>query len=271
MRKFVAIALIAVAVLGVGVLIFAGSIMRTAVEKSGTYALGVETKLDSCSLSPVAGQVGLQGLQIADPAGFKGPYFLRLERAQLNVGAASLLRDVVEAPSFELDGLDMYLERANGHTNYGAILDSLEKLGGSKDKPAKGKPAEGGGKKFIVRDVRLRNLRVHTDFLPELGSIATASVTLPEVHLKNIGTAEGGASVAELVGALVQAVLKAAVEAGVGLPKSLLEDISGALTKLDSQNYKDLEQQLAGNVGGDPVSTSKAIEGFGQDLKKLVK
>ena len=267
MRKFVVISLIAIAVLCAGVLIFAGTLMRTAVEKSGTHALGVETKLDSCSLSPVAGQVGLEGLQVANPAGFKGPYFLRLEQAKLSVATSSLLGEVVDTQAFELDGLDMYLERANGHTNYGKILDSVEKLGGPKGKPAKEQPAEGGGKKFIVRDVHLRNLRVHTDFLPELGSVGAATVELPDVHLENIGSATGGVSVSELVGALVQAVLSQAVKSG-GLPKGLISDLSGSLAKLDSQAFKDLEKQLEGKSGGD---ASKAIESFGNELKKLIK
>lgn len=260
-RKLVLIALLLVIVAVAGVMMFAGSLVRAGVEKGGTYALGVDTKLESASVSPVAGNVGLKGLQIANPSGFKGPYFLRLERADMSVSTASLMKDVVEAKSFELDGVDLYLERANGKTNYGELLDALKKLeSGEKKKPEKGEPA-GGGKKFIVRDVRLKNLRVHSDFLPELGSVAKVAVAIPEVHLENVGTAEGGASVSELISELLQAVLAAAVQAGGDiLPKDLLKDVSGSLGKLGGDTLKELEKQLGKGLGG-----------LGKELDKVFK
>jgi hypothetical protein len=268
-RKFVVIALVVVLALCVVALFVADSVMRAAVEQGGTYALGVDTKLDGASLAPIAGQVELKGLQVANPSGFNGPYFLRLADAKLQVTTASLLGDVVEAPSFELEGLDMYIERANGHTNYGAILDALKKLESQGGKPAKsggkGQASEGAGKKFIVRDVRLRNLRVHTDLAPELGAVSKAALTIPEVHLTNIGTADGGASVSELVSALVQAVLSAAVQAGGDLPKALLNDISSSLSKLDAKSFKDLEKQINSGEAG------QAIGDLGKDLKKVFK
>ena len=268
MRKFVVITLIVLVAVCVVALFFVDSAMRSAVEQGGTHALGVDTKLDSASLAPISGQVGLKGLEIANPPGFKGPYFLRLADAKLNVSTSSLFGDVIDAPSFELEGLDLYVERATGHTNYGTILDALKKLESAEGKPAKGdkgKASEGGGKKFIVRDVRLRNLRVHTDLAPELGSLSKAAVTIPEVHLTNIGTADGGASVSELVSALVQAVLSAAVQAGGDLPKSLLNDISGSLSKLDAKSFKDLEKQIGSGDAG------KAIGDLGKGLEKIFK
>ena len=260
MRKLVIALLVLAALCGVG-LFFAGSLVRAAVEKGGKYALGVDTKLDGASLSPLAGRVGLSGLQIANPAGFKGPYFLRLDSAQLHVATASLMKDVVEVPSFELDGFDVYLERANGHTNYGELLDALKRLETSGGQTSKPTDATGSGKKFIVRDVRLENLRVHTDVLPELGATGKVAVTIPLVHLTNVGSAEGGASVAELVGALVEAVLAATVEAGGGvLPKNLLGDLSGSLSKLRGSGLEQLGKQIG-----------SGLEGLGKALDKLFK
>jgi hypothetical protein len=260
-RKLLLIALLLVIVAIGGVMLFAGSLVRAGVERGGKYALGVDTKLDSASVSPMSGHLGLHGLEIANPSGFKGPYFLRLESADMNVSTASLTKDVVEAKSFLLDGIDLYLERANGKTNYGELLDSLKKLESKdKKKPAKGEPEE-GGKKFVIRDVRLTNLRVRSDFLPELGSVAKVAVTIPEIHLEDVGNAEGGASVSEVISELLQAVLAAVVKAGGSiLPTDLVKDVTVGLGSLGG----DALEKLGKGIGG-------ALDGLGKGLDKVFK
>jgi hypothetical protein len=254
-------------VLATALVLALDSIVAAAVAKGGQYALGVPTRAGGVALRPFAGEVGVSRLEVSNPPGFRSPYFLRLERAALAVAPASLLEDVVEVPSISLDGLEVYLERGEKGTNYGAILASLERFESKEKRPAEGE--EAGGKKFVVREVVLTDLSVHTDLVPELGSAAKTALTIPEIRLHDVGNAEGGASVAELTAELVRAVLAAVLSAGGELlPDDLLQDLERGLTRLGAEELRALRDQIGGSLGG----LGKGLkEGAGKTLGELEK
>ena len=62
----------------VGVYLSLGSIVKTAVQKGGTHALGVETTLSSASVNLFGGDLGLNELAVRNPPGFEEEYFLQM-------------------------------------------------------------------------------------------------------------------------------------------------------------------------------------------------
>jgi hypothetical protein len=259
-------------VLGLLVLVLAGwlaldSAVETAVEKGGTYALGVDTKLGSADASVVRGDVTLKKLEIANVPGFEAPFFLQVGRTSLDVSPASLMKDTVEVPSFQLDDVEVHLERTTKGTNYDAILESLKRFEGKdKSQPAEG---EGEGKKFIVREILIRNVVVHANVAPGvLGKSGHFSVTIPEIRLSNVGTGEGGQSIAKLTSELVKALLAAAVKAGAGVfPDGMLDGLSNALGNLG----RTLTDTLGGGLEKIGEGAGKALEGLGKELDKVFK
>jgi hypothetical protein len=245
LRAVVVIALLAVLAL-VLLFVFVDRAAKTAIEKGGTYALGVPTTLGEADIGLVSGRFALGDLVVANPAGFESPHFMRLGRGELELSLSSLTSDLVEVPSLVLDGLSLSLERKDGKANYDEILKHLEKAVGSDGKKAP--PAdEGSAKKFVIREIVLNNVRAEVQLLPVGGSLTKTTVTIPTIRLKNVGN--DGQSMSELFAAILDAVLRAVVDVGGDLlPKDLLNDLSKKLPDLGKQAL-ELTEKLGGSLG----------------------
>ncbi len=190
-----ALALIAAGI--AGFYIYFDSIAGAAIEKGCTQALGVETSVGWVRIGLLSGVFRLGGLNIANPAGFETDQFLHLGRAHFEVSLESLRGDTIVVPRFELDGIDISIEKAGGKTNYGVILGGQK---GSKpsDAPAPESGQE-GGKEFIVKEVLVRNIVARIDLGATTGKADRVEVKIPEIRLQNVDSAGAdGASVAEI-------------------------------------------------------------------------
>ncbi len=212
-------------------------LVKTAVSRGGEYALGTETELASADVGLHG--VGLQGLRVANPTGFDAPSFLELEEARLEVELASLRSETVVAPLFSLQGVDLYLERNEGQTNYGALLERLRQLGGPGDEA----PQEGGsGKSFRIDKVRVSDVTAHLDLLPVGGEHSRVQLQLPVLELDDVGS-DGGASIEQLFRQIVEAALQSTLEVGGDkIPAELLTDLRGELDRLQQALDAELQQ-----------------------------
>ena len=227
-----------------------GGLVATAVREGGEYALGTPTELDSAKVD--LNGVGLSGLSIQNPAGFRSPAFLTLGEARLEVDLASLRADTVVSPLFALDDLDLHLERSQGKTNYGELLEHLRQLDqGGADAPSSD---TGGGKAFRIDKVRLRGVTAHLDLLPIGGEATQLELELPEIELDDVGSEGAGASIGELFAQIVQEALQATIRAGGdAIPSELLDDLRGQL--------QGLEQAVGAELG----NAAEALEGEVRD------
>lgn len=269
MRKFLIVALLVALVVLVGGALALDGIIAAAVERGGKYALGVDTQLASADASLVGGELELERLEIANTKGFEAPYFLFVDHISVAVSTKSLLGDTIEVPKFELRDVEVHIERTRDGTNYEAILDSLKRF----ESKTPAEKQAGGGKKFIVRDVLIQNLVVHANVAPGvLGDAGKFSVTIPEIHLKDLGTAEGGQSIGELLGDLVKIVLSAALESGSGIfPEGLLTDLDGALISMGGAILETVRDQIGSGLEHLGKGAENLIEGVGDALDKVFK
>ena len=266
---FLVVAALIAAVLGID------AIARTAVEKGGTYALGVDTKLAKADIGLFQGTTELGGLTVANPPGFETTPFLGLGHAELAVTLSSLRGDVVEVPLFSLSDVAILLQKREGKTNYGVILDNLKRFESGQPPPEQEPQPKGEGKRFVIRKIEITNVSADIDLLPIGGEATRAKVTIPSITLENVGTAEGGASVSEIVSKVVKALLQATLEAGgkvVG--PELLADLKGKLNDLGLE---------AIHIGGDVQSeiekvspelgkqAGEVLKGVEKDLGGLLK
>src|SRR5687767_9294603 len=93
--RALAVIVVLVLVAVVAVVLGIDSIARKAIEKGGTYALGVDTKLAKADIGLFAGTTELGGLTVANPPGFEATPFLSLGHAELAVTLGSLQSDVI--------------------------------------------------------------------------------------------------------------------------------------------------------------------------------
>jgi hypothetical protein len=265
------------------------SLVKLGIEQGGTQAMGVTTKVDRVSVGLLSGKASLRGLSIANPAGFKQPEFFALTDGSLSVTPASLNSNVVEIPAIKLSGITMSLERTSKGTNYGVILDNLQKLsgGGNANKSS-------GGKQVVVREIELTNIRVIADLIGAPGELTKIEVPIDSIKLTDVGSGSDPKrmEVANVAATVVQAILQAVAERGVGLPPdfvgdlknrlSLLPQLGGGAFKFDAAvgQIKDLSGTV-GEVGKKVEETTKqvtdeakkaadGVKKIGDDLKNLI-
>ncbi len=256
----IALSLVALTVAGiVGFFIYFDTIVGAAIETGCTKALGVKTRVGWVRIGLLTGDFQIGRLRIDNPPGFETVHFFSFDRVHFEVPPASLREDTIVVRLFEIDGVDVSLETADGKTNYGVILANLERFSssGSADPSAKEAPVgdEGSGKGLVIREAVIRDITARIDLGKVEGDADRVEVEIPEIRLRpNQATGSAEASVAELTHVVVTAVLTAiAKKVPVAVAKGLLEGVSS----------------LGGVRLKIPGARSEAAGGLGAAAKKL--
>lgn len=251
---------IAALVAGAAVLLI-DKIAASAVESGGTYALGVPTKLDSADIGVVSGRVELDQLAVANPPGFHTPRFFGLAHAAFQLPPKQLLEDEVVIDEITLEGIDIALERADGKTNYGTLLDHLKHVS-PEAKEAKGEQ-EKAGKTFVIKKLVLRDIRATIDLVPPLPS---QSVTLSGIELHDVGTGGDGLEMAELFARVITEVLSQVVASAGNL---IPADLKGQLQKSLDAFSDDALHQMTKGFGKAGHGIQEGAKDVGKGIKKL--
>jgi hypothetical protein len=227
---------------------FLDSLVGTAIEKGSTYATGVETKVEGVDASFFSGRFGIDGLSLANPPGFRSEPFLVLGSARAHWQNGTLFSDTIEMDSFVLDGVDVNLERTGSGTNYGKILDHLEKLSsGETEKP----PAEKSARKLTIRKIEIKNVRagLHLSGVP-LAS-GSMEVKIPSIVIDDFRSdGETKEIVAKLTRALLKAILDEVLRLGKDVfPADLLQDLGENLDGLKGTVEERAKEALEGLEG----------------------
>ncbi|MFG0293645.1 MAG: hypothetical protein ACF8MJ_10920 [Phycisphaerales bacterium JB050] len=223
------------------------SIAKNGIEKGSTYALGVPTTLNSADVKVLSGEFAMNGLTVSNPEGFTTPHFLALGDGGVTVNLSSLRGDVVTLPTLTLDNISVYLQRADGNTNYGKIMENLKRFE-SGDTPADQPKAE-GGKGFIIDRVLITNVTVNIDLAPipgGIGELTKMEVVVPEIELTDLGKGDTKPmEMAEVAATIVKAILAAVAENAGQLPGDLGAQLQSGLAQLQSLDSLGIELEAA--------------------------
>jgi hypothetical protein len=231
---------------------------KAGIETAGTMALGVATTVDRVKIGILAGDFSMSGLQVANPSGFRSSHFLKLDDGAIDVSLGTLIQGTVEVPVLTLSGIHMNLVKESGQANFRTIIDNLAKFEATRNTPDA--PAEKGSrKKFIFREVLIRDVDVLIDLLPLGGKLTQLTVKIDELRLEDVG-AEGnrGETLARVTATVVRALLDAVIEKGETiLPPELLSELRekmGGLQPLKALRSIIKEPLLPGGGNG-PIRT----------------
>ena len=177
-----------------------GPIIKTGVETIGSQVAGVPITLEHARVSPFRGGANLKGLVVGNPEGYKSPSAFELGEVDVKVNLASLTTDTIEVERIHIKAPAFTYEGSLKGSNISKLLEQLE----SEEKPEPQKettPVEeksknqGPGKKVVINDFLLADATVKLT-LKELGG-KTMDLTLPQIHLTDIGKNSAGASLQE--------------------------------------------------------------------------
>lgn len=232
------IGLVLVLIIGVGVYLVlnAGNVIKAAVETLGPRYLGVPVSLASADVSVTEGSGELRGLEIGNPAGFQGPYAIRINRAAVTLDPSQISSSLIVLKAFDVDGADVAIVAKGKNTNLETIMKNLES--GPTAEPA---PAEepGSGVKMIIDRFDFTNARTSLDS----DVVGSKEVSIPDIHLTDIGRKSEGVTIREaakqLLRPIVQRATQVLVQEGLGVDQlkeqanqKLQEEIGTGLDRL---------------------------------------
>ena len=221
-------------VLAVAGLFWIDWLAKAGIEHAGTQALGVATTLDRIKIGLFSGNCTLAGFQVANPPGFKSSYFLRLDQGSLDMPLANLMQEVVEIDQLTLTGIHINLVRETERANFRTIMDNIRRFEAEKDKPEEKAADKRAGKKFIIHEVVIRDVKVNVDLLPIGGKLTQLNVPIEELRLQNVGSEKArGENLARITATVILAVLEAVISKGESiLPPEMLSELTQKLAEI---------------------------------------
>ncbi len=214
-------------------------VLARAIEHYGTEALGTKVRVGSVALSAREGRGTIEGLRVAQPAGFGSGDAFTLEEITLDLSAESLTKGgplVVDEIRVKLPRV-YFVVREDGTSNLAAIRDNLSR-GGADDARASGQEdGEAEPARLRVRRLDFEGGRIEAD-LTALG-IGTANAPLPPLHENDLGGPAGArpAEMAtEIASRFVTHAIATAVSSQIGRrTRQLLDpDSDGVRNLLDT-------------------------------------
>lgn len=229
--KVVAVLIILLILVVAGSLYFLGTIVKTGVEKAGPKVTKTDVKLSSAKLSVFSGSGELKNFSIANPEGYKTPDAIKVGSVAINVQPGSVMSDKVVVHSVKVLAPEITFEGNLGGNNLSKLLDNI-KGSSEKDKQATTKEEKSSQKKLQVDDFLITGAKVHV--ATSLLGDRSATLSIPEIHLTNLGQGSDGITAAQLAekvfGELVQSTLAAVTQQVGNLGKGATDMLKGATT-----------------------------------------
>ncbi|WP_321394618.1 AsmA family protein [Emcibacter sp.] len=200
--KKVAIGLIVVLLVILGVVFYFGSQASSIIQKTvvdyGPEVTGTSIGLEGVDVSFLGGTAGLSGLVIGNPAGFKSDHAFKLGSVDVALDVKSVMSDIIHIKEVRIDGADLIYEIGTKGNNISKLQNNVQQY------MAKFGSSDESTKSFVIDDIYVTGTKVQlaTDLLGGKG----AGLTLPDIHLEDIGKEGSGASGAEVMNKVLGAV-----------------------------------------------------------------
>jgi uncharacterized protein involved in outer membrane biogenesis len=206
-RILIGLVIIAV-VVGAAAIFFLGAIVKAGVEKVGPRVAKVPVKLDGATISLFNGHGKLKGFVVGNPEGYKSSEAIKVDSVAVDLVPRSVLADKVVIRSIKIVAPEITYETDLKGSNLQKILDNV---GGSaaQDEQAPTKEQQTTKTKLQVDELLITGGKVHV----AAALVGSATVPLPEIHLKDLGQGPDGITPAELSKKVLNAVLDATTKA----------------------------------------------------------
>lgn len=263
--KKIALAVVGVIVVLLAlVVIFRDLFIPVAVSNIGSFALGTEVKLEKFS-SSLTGKVDIQGLSVANPAGYHNPNAFVLERVYVDLSVLSLLTDEIVINKILVTGMQIDLEAKLNRTNLGELQKNVERLipAGGESAPEEEKPAE---EKKSQKQVVIGQLDINNNVISFSNSALhfSAKIPLVPISMTDIGRGQSVAeTVNEIFAKILTSVFDACSGAGAAIGNSLKD--AGAVIGDSAKNLGTAVGDSAKELGkGISDAAGKLFKQFGK-------
>ncbi len=208
MKKLAIIVLSLLLVLA-GIVVFvvsnAGSIIKEVIESTGPDYLGTTVSVGNIELSLTEGLCVVSDVEIGNPEGFDGDYAMRLDKISVVLDTDSLQSDVLVMKSVNITGASLHtIVKGTSDTNFKKIMDNID--------------AALGPQAPVSETDEFRMIIDKLDFVDADVSVSSAvlgetALTIPDIHLTDIGRKSNGATAGEVAKQLLAPISKRVLSA----------------------------------------------------------
>jgi hypothetical protein len=226
------------------------SIVKAGVESQGPKFTKTKVALGGVDASPFAGEISINDFLVGNPKGFKTSHAFKVTTVKVAVDLGSLTGETIHIREIVIDAPDIIYELGGGGSNLQTIQKNVAQAsggGGGKGKAA-AKGGGGEGPKVVIDNLYVRNLKVALS-TGMLGG-KTVPVTVPDIHLKDIGKDSKGGKGASLSEAAAK----------------VMDEITGSVTKAASainlDGLKKQAEELTKGAGGAAKGVTDGLKGL---------
>lgn len=202
-------------------------LVRDALVRYGSEVLQAPVSVGEVSIRLLDGQGEIRHLIIGNPRGFRMPQALQVEHVALSIDPWSLLDPVVRVRRLAVLAPTVTIEQGARRSNLETLRDNAERKVAGQGASA----TATGARKLVIETFSLTRARVEAGVA--LPGVKTLSATLPDVQLRDIGQARGGATPAEVGQTILRAITERLTlgRAAESLGRAVNESVSRSVDK----------------------------------------
>jgi len=218
----------------------AGSLIKDGVESYGPDITGTSVTLSGVDVSLLSGSASINDLVIGNPKGFKSSEAFRVDEVSVKLDVGSLFSEQIRIEKILIDGAELTYEQLNKTSNIDALKRNVERNTGASGGGSDTGDSSASDVQLVIDDLYINATQVNAS-VSVLGKNEQKSITIPDIHLKDLGKG-GDGSVAAIVDEVVSLVTKAATKAVVNeLGKRKVQE---AIDKKKGEALQKLDEKL---------------------------
>jgi hypothetical protein len=214
MKRTVTMVVLALAAAAIVTVIIIGvcldRVVKKAIEIYGPQMTETSVGVDTVELSLLTGSAKVKGLFVGNPGGYKMREAITVGTIAVGVDPVSVFSGKIIFHSIRLESPEITFEGGLSGNNLGQILDNLNatgKNGGTLSTNAV--TPTGAEKKYAVDDVLVTGAKVQVVLA---GTQESQVISLPDIHLTNLGTSGDGLTASDLTRRVLTAMTSATIE-----------------------------------------------------------
>jgi uncharacterized protein involved in outer membrane biogenesis len=240
----VLIAIFAVTLIVIGVCL--DSIVKKAVDTYGPQMTQTSVGVEAVHLSLLTGSAKVKGLVVGNPKGYKSPDAIDVGVIAVGINPTTVFSKKVVFRSIRVESPEIAFEGGLTGNNLGQIMDNVNaagKSGGTLSTNAAAQPTS--EKKYEVDDLTITGAKVQVILTGVQGQQV---LTLPDIHLTNLGDNPEGITASDLTERVLSAISSASIEA-VASTAANLDKNAATLKQVGTNASKQVGKTLNNLLG----------------------
>jgi len=228
------------------------AIVKKGIETVGPQITKTTVTVKAVNLSVLTGAATLDGFVVGSPEGFKAPNAISIGTIAVGVDPTTILKDKIVVRSIKIEAPEITFEGdLLGGNNLSKIMDSVNAVNKNQVQRA-GSTNQVGvapSRKLEVDDFLITGAKVHGDITAVGNKAIQLNLTLPDIHLNNLGQGPEGITTTDLTRRVLSAVVTATIKAVTAEASGLGKSVSDAAGKAATEGVNKITKGIGGVLG----------------------